>query len=55
MKVLHCGSCEEMKLGVHATSLGLALLCGAYNAAAWLALPERALDGPEQTDERDRD
>ena len=43
MKVLHCGSCEEMKLGVHATSLGLALLCGAYNAAAWLARREHHL------------
>ena len=43
MRVLHCGSCEEMKLGVHATTLGLALLCGAYNAAAWLARRERHL------------
>ena len=36
LKVLDCGNCEELKLGVHATALALSLLCGAYNAAAWL-------------------
>ena len=36
LKVLECGNCEEVKLGVHATALALAVVCGAYNAAAWL-------------------
>jgi hypothetical protein len=36
MKVLKCGNCEELKLGVHGLTLGLAALCGVYNAAAWL-------------------
>jgi len=35
-KVLKCGNCEELKLGVHATALGIAAVCGLYNAAAWL-------------------
>jgi hypothetical protein len=41
--VLHCGNCEELKLGVHAGALALAALCGAYNAAAWLVRRERHL------------
>ena len=41
--VLKCGKCEELKLGVHATALGLAALCGLYNAAAWLTRRERHL------------
>jgi hypothetical protein len=40
LKVLKCGNCEEMKLGVHALALGVAALCGAYNAAAWLSRRE---------------
>jgi len=36
IKVLECGNCEELKLGVHATALALAVVMGAYNAAAWL-------------------
>ena len=36
LKVLKCGNCEELKLGVHAAALGLAAVCGLYNAAAWL-------------------
>jgi len=36
LDVLQCGSCEELKLGVHSTALGLAVVMGAYNAAAWL-------------------
>lgn len=36
LQVLKCGNCEELKLGVHATALGLAAVCGLYNAAAWL-------------------
>jgi hypothetical protein len=43
LKVLKCGNCEELKLGVHAATLGLAALCGVYNAAAWLSRRERHL------------
>ena len=43
LKVLKCGNCEELKLGIHATTLGLATLCGLYNAAAWLSRRERHL------------
>jgi hypothetical protein len=43
LKVLRCGNCEELKLGVHALALGVAALCGAYNAAAWLSRRERHL------------
>jgi hypothetical protein len=43
LKVLKCGNCEELKLGVHALALGVAALCGAYNAAAWLTRRERHL------------
>ena len=43
LKVLKCGNCEELKLGVHALALGVAALCGLYNAAAWLSRRERHL------------
>ncbi|MGH9139508.1 MAG: hypothetical protein ACRD2I_00045 [Vicinamibacterales bacterium] len=43
LKVLKCGNCEELKLGVHALALAVAALCGAYNAAAWLSRRERHL------------
>ena len=43
LKVLKCGNCEELKLGVHAMALGLAALCGIYNAAAWLSRREQHL------------
>ena len=43
LKVLKCGNCEELKLGVHAAALALAALCGLYNAAAWLSRRERHL------------
>ena len=43
LKVLKCGNCEELKLGVHAAALGLAAVCGIYNAAAWLSRRERHL------------
>jgi hypothetical protein len=43
LKVLKCGNCEELKLGVHVLALGVAALCGAYNAAAWLSRRERHL------------
>jgi hypothetical protein len=36
LTVLNCGSCEALKLGVHAATLGLAVVMSAYNAAAWL-------------------
>ena len=43
LKVLKCGNCEELKLGVHGLALGVAALCGLYNAAAWLSRRERHL------------
>jgi hypothetical protein len=43
LPVLKCGNCEPIKLSVHAGALGLAVLCGAYNAAAWLSRRERHL------------
>jgi len=43
LKVLKCGNCEELKLGIHATALGLAALCGLYNAAAWWSRREQHL------------
>jgi hypothetical protein len=43
MNVLKCGSCEPLKAGVHATALGLAVLMGLYNAAAWLRRREHHL------------
>ena len=43
VEVLECGSCEELKLGVHATALGLAVVMGLYNAAAWLSRRQQHL------------
>jgi len=43
LKVLKCGNCEALKLGVHAAALGIAALCGVYNAAAWLSRREQHL------------
>ena len=43
LKVLKCGNCEELKLGVHGLTLGLAAVCGLYNAAAWLSRREQHL------------
>jgi hypothetical protein len=40
LPVLRCGECEPLKLGVHASALGLAALCMIYNAAAWLSRRE---------------
>jgi len=37
LPVLQCGNCEPLKPGAHAGALGLAVLCGLYNAAAWLS------------------
>jgi hypothetical protein len=43
LQVLECGKCEPLKLGVHAAALGLATVCGLYNAAAWLSRREQHL------------
>jgi hypothetical protein len=43
LKVLKCGNCEELKLGVHAAAFGIVMLCGVYNVAAWLSRRERHL------------
>src|SRR6266542_2207965 len=43
LTVLDYGSCEALKLGVHAATLGLAIVMGAYNAAAWLRRREQHL------------
>ena len=43
LQVLQCGNCEPLKLGVHAGALGLSVLCGLYNAAAWLSRRETHL------------
>lgn len=40
---LHCGKCEPLKAGVHATALGLFVAMGIYNVAAWLCRRERHL------------
>lgn len=43
LEVLEGGSCEALKAGVHATALGLAVLMGLYNAAAWIRRREQHL------------
>ena len=43
LKLLNCGNCEELKLGVHGTALALAAVMCAYNAAAWLLRREKHL------------
>ena len=43
MDVLKCGNCEPLKMGVHAAALGLAVVMGLYNAAAWLSRREQHL------------
>jgi hypothetical protein len=42
-KFLHPGEGEILKGAVHAAVCGLALVCGVYNAAAWLTRRERHL------------
>jgi hypothetical protein len=43
MEILNKGKQEELKLGVHAAALGLAVVMGAYNAAAFFKRRERHL------------
>ncbi|MBI3490793.1 MAG: hypothetical protein HY047_03215 [Acidobacteria bacterium] len=43
MEILDRGTNEELKLGVHAAALGLAVVMGLYNAAAFLKRRERHL------------
>src|SRR6266508_839722 len=43
LDVLKCGNCEELKAGVHATALGLFVVMGLYNVAAWLSRRESHL------------
>ena len=40
LRILECGTCEPLKLGVHAGAFGLAVVMGLYNAAAWLSRRE---------------
>ena len=41
--VLECGSCEPLKIAVHGAALGLAVVMGVYNAAAWLSRRQQHL------------
>lgn len=43
LDVLRPGSCEALKAGVHAAALGLVVVMGVYNTAAWLRRRERHL------------
>lgn len=43
IEILDKGTSEELKLGVHAAALGLAVVMGLYNAAAFLKRRERHL------------
>jgi len=43
IEILDSGTSEELKLGVHAAALGLAVVMGVYNAAAFLKRRERHL------------
>jgi hypothetical protein len=43
IELLDKGTNEELKLGVHAAALGLAVVMGLYNAAAFLKRRERHL------------
>jgi hypothetical protein len=41
--ILRSGSCEPFKAVVHGVALGLAVVMGLYNAAAWMHRRERHL------------
>ena len=43
LPILRTGSCEPFKAGVHGAALGLAVVMGLYNAAAWMHRRERHL------------
>jgi hypothetical protein len=43
LRILQCGSCEPLKLGVHAGAFGLAVVMGLYNGIAWLSRRETHL------------
>jgi hypothetical protein len=43
LDVLQCGSCEPLKIAVHGAALGLAVVMGVYNAAAWLSRRQQHL------------
>lgn len=43
LPILNHGSCEPLKAAIHGLSLGLAIVMGAYNVAAWVQRRERHL------------
>lgn len=43
LPILRSGSCESFKAGVHGAALGLAVVMGLYNTAAWVNRRERHL------------
>lgn len=43
LPILRSGSCEPFKAGVHGAALGLAVVMGLYNTAAWIHRRERHL------------
>lgn len=43
LPILKPGCCEPFKAGIHGAALGLAVVMGLYNAAAWLHRRERHL------------
>jgi hypothetical protein len=43
LPILYPGSCEPLKATVHGLALGLVVLMGAYNTAAWLRRRQRHL------------
>ena len=43
LTILQHGECESLKAAVHGATLGLAVVMGLYNAAAWIGRRERHL------------
>jgi hypothetical protein len=43
LPILRAGSCESFKASVHGAALGLAVVMGLYNTAAWMQRRERHL------------